>query len=69
MTGYIASPDATEVFKQTIISTDPVEAGKEVAKTLRAEGAAEVIERVMAEMEDEECMTVNRRNGYFYRNT
>lgn len=53
-TGYIASPDATEVFKQTIIHKDPVVAGKEVAKTLRAEGAGEVIERVMAELENEE---------------
>lgn len=52
-TGYIASPDATQVFKQTIISADPVEAGMEVAKTLRAEGASEVIEKVLAEMNDE----------------
>lgn len=51
-TGYIASPDATEVFKQTIISEDPVAAGKEVAKTLRAQGAAKVIEKVMAEMDE-----------------
>ena len=51
-TGYIASPDATQVFKQTIINSDPVEAGKQVAKTLRAEGAAEVIEKVMAEMDE-----------------
>ena len=41
-TGYIASPDATQVFKQTIVNSDPVEAGKEVAKTLRAEGASEM---------------------------
>ena len=32
--------------------SDPVEAGKQVAKTLRAEGAAEVIEKVMAEMDE-----------------
>lgn len=51
-TGYIASPDATEVFKQTIISEDPVKAGKDVADTLRAEGAAKVIEKVMAEMDE-----------------
>lgn len=53
-TGYIASPDAVEVFKQTIIHKDPVTAGKEVAKTLRAEGAGEVIDKVMAELENEE---------------
>ena len=51
-TGYIASPDATQVFKQTIVHSDPVEAGKQVAKTLRAEGASEVIEKVMAEMDE-----------------
>lgn len=52
-TGYIASPDATQIFKQTIISEDPVQAGKQVAKTLRAEGAGEVIEKVLAEMQNE----------------
>lgn len=52
-TGYIASPDATEIFKQTIISSDPVEAGMAVANTLRAEGASKVIEKVMAEMANE----------------
>ena len=34
-----------------LCNSDPVEAGKEVAKTLRAEGASEVIEKVMAEMD------------------
>ena len=52
-TGYIASPDATQVFKETIINSDPVEAGKLVAETLRAQGASEVIEKVLAEMENE----------------
>ena len=52
-TGYIASPDATQIFKQTIISDDPVQAGQQVAKTLRAEGAGEVIEKVLAEMQNE----------------
>ncbi|CAM3108816.1 hydroxymethylbilane synthase [Filibacter tadaridae] len=50
-TGYIASPDATQIFKKSVISKDPIEAGKEVAKTLRAEGASEVIEKVKAEMD------------------
>lgn len=53
-TGYIASPDAKDVFKQTIIHANPVEAGKSVAKTLRAEGAADVIEKVMADLSDDE---------------
>ena len=51
LTGYIASPDAKQIFKQTFSSADPVEAGKEVAKTLRAEGASEVIEKVKADMD------------------
>lgn len=50
-TGYVASPDATQIFKQTLIDADPVNAGKLVAKTLRAEGASEVIEKVKAEMD------------------
>ncbi|WP_438311227.1 hydroxymethylbilane synthase [Sporosarcina sp. FA9] len=50
-TGYIASPDATEVFKQTVRNVDPVLAGKEVAKILRSQGASKVIEKVKAEMD------------------
>lgn len=49
-TGFIASPDATEVFKQTIVSENATEAGLEVAKTLREQGAGEVIQKVMEEM-------------------
>ncbi|MFJ7936420.1 hydroxymethylbilane synthase [Sporosarcina sp. NPDC096371] len=51
LTGFIASPDATQIFKQSFVSADPVEAGKEVAKILRAQGASEVIEKVKAEMD------------------
>ncbi|WP_203246766.1 hydroxymethylbilane synthase [Sporosarcina beigongshangi] len=51
LTGYIASPDATQIFKQSFVGADPVEAGKEVAKILRAQGASEVIEKVKAEMD------------------
>ncbi|BAQ11608.1 hydroxymethylbilane synthase [Sporosarcina sp. FSL W7-1349] len=51
LTGYIASPDALEVFKTTVRDADPVKAGKEVARILREEGAAEVIEKVKAEMD------------------
>lgn len=52
-TGYIASPDATQVFKETVINSDPVEAGKIVAEKLRSQGAAKVIEKVLADMENE----------------
>jgi len=51
LTGFIASPDAKQVFKKTIRGLNPVEVGKSVASTLRAEGAAEVIEKVKAEMD------------------
>ncbi len=52
-TGYIASPDAKQVFKHTIINENPVLAGREVAKILHAQGATKVIEQVLAEMQDE----------------
>lgn len=52
-TGFIASPDASQVFKHTVVHADPVQAGKEVAKVLRAEGADEVIKKVLADLENE----------------
>lgn len=52
-TGFVASPDATEVFIQSVVSKDPIEAGMTVAKTLREQGAQKVIEKVIAEMADE----------------
>ncbi|PIC63829.1 hydroxymethylbilane synthase [Sporosarcina sp. P13] len=51
LTGFIASPDAIEVFRETVKGTDPVAVGKEVSKILREQGAAEVIEKVKAEMD------------------
>ncbi|MFC5587929.1 hydroxymethylbilane synthase [Sporosarcina soli] len=51
MTGYIATPDAKQIFKKTVKSVDPVAVGTEVAQALRAEGASEVIEKVKAEMD------------------
>ncbi|MGN7388420.1 hydroxymethylbilane synthase [Sporosarcina sp. SAFN-015] len=51
LTGFIASPDAKQVFKKTVRGSNPIEVGKSVASTLRAEGAAEVIEKVKAEMD------------------
>src|SRR5690606_24362038 len=52
MTGYVASPDAVQVFKKTIKNEDPIALGKEVAQVLRSEGASEVIEKVKAEMDE-----------------
>ncbi|KXH87295.1 hydroxymethylbilane synthase [Sporosarcina sp. HYO08] len=51
-TGYVASPDAKQVFKNTMIHNDPVTVGEEVAKALRKEGATEVIEKVMAQLDE-----------------
>ncbi|ARF13125.1 hydroxymethylbilane synthase [Sporosarcina ureae] len=51
MTGFIASPDAIQVFRETVKGTDPVAVGKEVSKILRDQGAAEVIKKVKAEMD------------------
>ncbi|AXH99339.1 hydroxymethylbilane synthase [Sporosarcina sp. PTS2304] len=51
LTGFIASPDAIEVFRETMKGTDPVAVGKEVSKLLRDQGAAEVIKKVKAEMD------------------
>ncbi len=50
-TGFVASPDAKQVFKKTVRGADPVEIGKSVASALHAEGASEVIEKVKAEMD------------------
>ncbi|QTD41557.1 hydroxymethylbilane synthase [Sporosarcina sp. Te-1] len=52
LTGFIATPDAKQIFKETISGVNPVEAGKAVASKLKAEGAAAVIEKVKAEMND-----------------
>ena len=52
-TGYIASPDASQVFKETIVNADPVQAGKIIAEKLHAQGASKVIEKVLADMENE----------------
>ncbi|WP_313234999.1 hydroxymethylbilane synthase [Sporosarcina ureae] len=51
MTGFIASPDAIQVFRETVKGTDPVAVGKEVSRILRDQGAAEVIEKVKADMD------------------
>lgn len=50
-TGYVASPDASQIFKETVRGMDSVAVGKEVAKQLRKQGASEVIEKVKAEMD------------------
>ncbi|WP_301109269.1 hydroxymethylbilane synthase [Sporosarcina sp.] len=51
LTGFIASPDAIQVFRETVKGMDPVTVGKDVTKLLRDQGASEVIEKVKAEMD------------------
>ncbi len=51
LTGFIAAPDGSEVYRHTAKAETPVEAGKIVSDVLRKEGAAEVIQRVKAEMD------------------
>lgn len=51
LTGYIASPDAAQVFKTTMAHTEPQQVGQQVADALRQQGAAEVIEKVKADMD------------------
>lgn len=53
-TGFIASPDATEIHKYTATNENPVTAGMEVANQLKEDGATEVIERVLAELANEQ---------------
>lgn len=48
-TGLIASPDAEEVYKESTVSEDAFEAGKDVAERIREQGGYELIQKVKAE--------------------
>ncbi|MGI2326444.1 hydroxymethylbilane synthase [Planococcus sp. YIM B11945] len=48
-TGLISSPDADQVFKESIVSRDPLEAGRIVAERISAQGGFELIQKVKAE--------------------
>ncbi|CAJ1003448.1 MULTISPECIES: hydroxymethylbilane synthase [Brevibacillus] len=49
LTGLVASPDGKRVFKRTVSGTDPDALGRELADTLLAEGAGEVLAEVQKE--------------------
>ncbi|UYZ12449.1 MULTISPECIES: hydroxymethylbilane synthase [Brevibacillus] len=49
LTGLVASPDGKRVFKRTATGTDPAALGRELAETLLAEGAGEVLAEVQKE--------------------
>lgn len=51
-TGFIASPDASDVFRATVVDADPVKAGMEVARMLKEQGADEVLRKVKAELDE-----------------
>ncbi|TSI03212.1 hydroxymethylbilane synthase [Lysinibacillus sp. BW-2-10] len=49
LTGLVAAPDASVIYKETVTGTNPEELGKEVAKVLTEQGAFELIQKVKAE--------------------
>ncbi|MFP3916465.1 hydroxymethylbilane synthase [Lysinibacillus telephonicus] len=49
LTGLVAAPDASVVYKETLTGTNPEELGKEVAKILTEQGAFDLIQKVKAE--------------------
>lgn len=53
LTGLVASPDASVVYKETVTGTDAVAIGEAVAKKLTEQGAFDLIQRVKAEQNAE----------------
>lgn len=51
LTGFVAAPDASVTYQETITGTDAVAVGKEVAALLTKQGAFELIQRVKAEQD------------------
>lgn len=49
MSGLVAAPDASVIYKETITGTDPVEVGERLAKMLTEQGAYDLIQKVKAE--------------------
>ena len=52
LTGFVASPDADDVFRATVMDADPVNAGKEAARMLKEQGADEVLRKVKADLDE-----------------
>ncbi|MTD29653.1 hydroxymethylbilane synthase [Planomicrobium sp. YIM 101495] len=48
-TGLIASPDADEVYKESVVAKDAIEAGRIVADRIREQGGYDLIQKVKAE--------------------
>ncbi|MDN7240331.1 hydroxymethylbilane synthase [Planococcus sp. N028] len=48
-TGLISSPDSLEVYKESIVGRDPIEAGRVVAERISSQGGYDLIQKVKAE--------------------
>jgi len=51
LTGLVAAPDASVIYKESITGTNPIELGKEVAELLTKQGAFDLIQKVKAELD------------------
>lgn len=51
LTGLVAAPDASVIYKETLQGTDAKELGNEVAKKLTEQGAYDLIQKVKAELD------------------
>lgn len=49
LTGLVAAPDSSVIYKETVTGTNPDELGKDVAKILTEQGAFDLIQKVKAE--------------------
>lgn len=51
LTGLVAAPDASVVYKETVVGTDAVKIGQELADILTEQGAFDLIQRVKVEQD------------------
>lgn len=51
LTGLVAAPDASVIYKETVVGTDAQKIGEELAAILTEQGAFELIQRVKAEQD------------------
>jgi hydroxymethylbilane synthase len=51
LTGLVAAPDASVLYKETVVGTDAQKIGEELAAILTEQGAFELIQRVKAEQD------------------
>lgn len=52
LTGLVAAPDASVIYKETLTGVDPEQLGKDVAKILADKGAYDLIQKVKAELDE-----------------